>query len=114
MSTSELWLAAVPGIALLLVVIALVWFRKSINEVRSGTPIRDERTKYIDGRAAHFALFVGFAFLAVLEFYYIAASELRGLPELDGGSAVISSIVLLGAAYLGMREYLNRAGERGD
>jgi hypothetical protein len=109
-----LWLAAVPGIALLLVVIALVWFRKSINEVRLGAPIRDERTKYIDGRAAHFALFVGFAFLAVLEFYYVAASELRGLPELDGGSAVISSLGLLGAAYLGMREYLNRAGERGD
>jgi hypothetical protein len=114
LSANQLWLVAVPGVALLVVLTALLWFRKSINEVRSGTPIRDERTKYIGGRAAYFALFVGLAFLVVLEFYYVAAAELGGLPELNGGYAVISSIILLGATYLGMRVYLNRVGEQGD
>jgi len=114
MSASELWLAAVPGIALVIVLTALMWFRKNIEEVSSGTPIGDERTKYIDGRAAYFAFYTGLAFLVVLELYYIAAAELGGLPDLNGGYAIIASIILLGATYLGMRLYLNRVGERGE
>ena len=114
MSANELWLAAVPGIALVIVLIALLWFRKNISEVSSGGPIRDERTKYIDGRASYFALYTGLVFLVALEFYYIAAGELGGLPDLNGGYAVIASIILFGATYVGMRLYLNSVGERGE
>ena len=114
MSAEELWLAAVPGIALVIVLGAVLWFRKYVAEVRSGTPIRDERTKYIDGRAAYFALFTGLAFLVALEAYYIVATELGTIPQPDGGYAVIATIVLLGAAYQGMRFHLSRVGERGE
>jgi Na+/H+ antiporter NhaD/arsenite permease-like protein len=114
MNANELWLVFAACAAVIIVLTALLRFRKNIEEVRSGTPIKDERTKYTDGRAARFGLVTGLAFLVVLELHYVAAAELGGFPELSGGYAVIASIILLGVSYLGMRLYLNKLGEHGE
>jgi hypothetical protein len=111
MSAYDTWLVAMVGTGMLVVLVALLWFRKSINELRSGTPIKDERTKYIQGRAALFALNTGLALLVALELCGIVATEFGGFPMLSAGYTVAASIILFGGTYLGMYLYLNRTGE---
>jgi hypothetical protein len=111
MNVYDMWLVATVCTALIIVSIAFLWFRKTITELRSGTPIKDERTRYVEGRAAYFALCTGLAFLVALELYDVIATELGGFPMLSAGYTVVASIILFGGTYLGMRLYLNRAGE---
>ena len=112
MSAYDVWSIVMAGTGILIVLIALLWSRKSIKELRSGTPIKDERTKYIQGRAALFSLYTGLAFLVALELYNIVATEFGGLPIWSAGYTVVASIILFGGTYTGMYLYLNRKGEQ--
>ena len=111
MNAYDIWLIAIVGTSILIVLIALLWFRKSIKELRSGMPIKDERTKYIQGRAALFSLYTGLAFLVALELYDMVATEFEGFPMLSAGYTIAAAVILFGGTYIGMHLYLNRAGE---
>ena len=107
----DMWSIVIVGTAALIISIALLWFRETIKELKSGIPVKDERTRYIEGRAALFALYTGLAFLVALVLYDIVATELGDLPMLSSGYVVPASIIFLGGTYFGMRLYLDRVGE---
>ncbi len=111
MSAFDIWLIAIVGTAAFIILIALFWFRTTIKELRSGTPTKDERTRYVEGRAALFAVYTNIAFLVALMSYEIVATELGNLPMLSAGYVVPASVIFLGGTYFGMRLYLDRVGE---
>ncbi len=111
MSEFDTWLIAIVGTAALIISIALLWFRTTIKELRSGIPTKDERTRYVEGRAALFAAYTNLAFLVALMLYEIAATESGNLPTLSAEYVAPASVIFLGGTYIGMRLYLDRVGE---
>ncbi len=111
MSALDIWLIAVVGTAAFIVSVALFWFRTTIKEFRSGIPAKDERTRYVEGRAALFAVYTNLAFLVALMLYGIVVTELGNLPMLSAEYVAPASVIFLGGTYIGMRLYLDRVGE---
>ncbi len=111
MSAFDIWLIALVGTAALITSTALFWFRTTINELKSGTPTKDERTRYVEGRAALFAVYTTLTFLLALMSYEIVATESGNVTMLSAGYVAPASVIFLGGTYIGMRLYLDRVGE---
>ena len=81
-------------------------------EKKAGFPVKDERTIYIEGRAAYYAFQVGTWFMLGLLWYSFLGMKIFDLPTLETAPALIMSTLMFSGLFLGLRWYFSRKGER--
>lgn len=84
----------------------VIW--KIQKELRSGFPLKDERSQRVSGNAAFYAFHLGSYFMIALMLGNILSRELRGVYLLDGWYALIFSIIVQSLMYIGFRLYFER------
>ena len=102
------WSGVSMGILAIIVLLGVYAIWKIQKELRSGFPLKDERTLRISGKAAYYAFHLGSYFMLALMLGNILCRELRGVYLLDGWYALIYSIIVQSLMYLGFRTYFER------
>ena len=102
------WSGVSIGILATIVLLGVYAIWKIQKELRSGFPLKDERTLRISGKAAYYAFHLGSYFMLALMLGNILSRELRGVYLLDGWYALIYSIIVQSLMYLGFRAYFER------
>ena len=105
------WSGVSVGILATIVLLGVYAIWKIQKELRSGFPLKDERTLRISGKAAYYAFHIGSYFMLALMLGNILSRELRGVYLLDGWYALIYSIIAQSLMYLGFRAYFERKEE---
>jgi len=77
-------------------------------EKKAGFPVKDERTKYIEGRAAYYAFQVGTWFMLGLLWYSFLGMKMFDLPTLETAPAMIISLLVIIGLYAVLRWYFGR------
>jgi len=106
-----LWPLASIGILATMVLIGVLAIRKILKDKRLGFPAENERTQKITGIAATYAFYTGSYFMIALMLTNILNYEFLGVPLLDAGYALISSILVNSLTFLIVHWYFNRKGE---
>jgi len=96
------------GILATIVILGIFVFWRISRELRSGFPLKDERTQIVSGKAAYYAFHLGSYFMIVLMLGNILSREFRGVYLLDGWYALIFSIIVQSLIYFGFRLYFER------
>ena len=102
------WAGASGVILATVVVIGVFVFWRMLKEMRSGFPLKDERTQRVSGIAAFYAFHLGSYFMIALMLGNILSNELRGVYLLDGWYALNFSIIVQSLMYIGFRLYFER------
>ena len=102
------WSGVSIGILAIIVLLGIYAIWKIQKELRSGFPLKDERTLRVSGKAAYYAYHLGSYFMIALMLGNILSRELRGVYLLDGWYALIYSIIVQSLMYLGFRTYFER------
>ncbi len=102
------WSGVSIGILAIIVIIGVFVFWKMLKEMRSGFPLKDERTQKVSGRAAYYAFYIGTYFMLAMMLLNILSREFRGIYLLDGWYALIIAIVVQSLMFEGFRLYLGR------
>ena len=105
------WSLASIGILATIVLIGVLAIWKILKDKRSGFPVKDERTQKITGMAATYAFYIGSYFMIALMLTNILNYEFLGVPLLNAGSALISSILVNSITFLIVQWYFNRKGD---
>jgi uncharacterized membrane protein len=106
--TNMPWSGVSIGILATIVILGIYAIWKIQKELRSGFPLKDERTLRVSGKAAYFAFHIGSYFMIALMLGNILSREFRGVYLLDGWYALIFSIIVQSLMYLGFRFYFDR------
>jgi uncharacterized membrane protein len=96
------------GILVAIAFLGIYFVWKIVKELRSGFPLKDERTQRVSGRAAYYAFHLGSYFMLALMLLNVLSRELRGAYLLDGWYALIFSIIVQSLMYIGFRLYFER------
>ena len=102
------WTGMSMGILATIVILGVYVIWKIQKELRSGFPLKDERSQRVSGNAAFYAFHLGSYFMIALMLGNILSRELRGVYLLDGWYALIYSIIVQSLMYLGFRTYFER------
>ena len=103
------WSGASGVILATIVIIGIFAFWRIFKEMRSGFPLKDERTQRVSGKAAFYAFHLGSYFMLALMLGNILSREIRGVYLLeDGWYALIFSIIVQSLMYIGFRIYFER------
>jgi len=102
------WSGVSIGILATIVLVGVYVIWKIQKDLRSGFPLKDERTLRVSGKAAYYAFHIGSYFMLALMLGNILSRELRGVYLLDGWYALIYSIIAQSLMYLGFRFYFER------
>ena len=102
------WSMGSIGILATIVIIGVFVFWRMLKEMRSGFPLKDERTQRVSGNAAFYAFHLGSYFMIALMLGNILSNELRGVYLLDGWYALNFSIIVQSLMYIGFRLYFER------
>jgi len=102
------WSGVSIGILATIVIIGVYAIWKILKELRSGFPLKDERTQRVSGKAAYYAFHLGSYFMIALMLLNILSREFRGAYLLDGWYALIFSIIVQSLMYIGFRLYFER------
>ncbi len=105
------WPVVSFGIIATIVILGVFFVWRVLREVRSGFPLKDERTRMITGRAATYTFYIGSYFMIALMGANILSREFRGEYLLDGWYAMALSILVQSLAFGGLRLYLSRKGD---
>jgi len=106
--TNVPWSGLSIGILATILIIGVYAIWKIQKELRSGFPLKDERTLRVSGKAAYYAFHIGSYFMIALMLGNILSREFRGVYLLDGWYALIFSIIVQSLMYLGFRLYFDR------
>jgi hypothetical protein len=82
-----------------------------LREIRSGFPLKDERTEMVTGRAAKYAFYIGSYFMIALMWLNLLSREFRGVYLFEAGYALVISILVQSLTFLGFRLYFERKGD---
>lgn len=102
------WSGVSIGILATIVIIGVYAIWKILKELRSGFPLKDERTQRVSGKAAYYAFHLGSYFMIALMLLNILSREFRGAYLLDGWYALMFSIIVQSLMYIGFRLYFER------
>lgn len=102
------WTGMSMGILATIVILGVYVIWKIQKELRSGFPLKDERSQRVSGNAAFYAFHLGSYFMIALMLGNILSRELRGVYLLDGWYALIFSIIVQSLMYIGFRLYFER------
>ena len=105
------WPVVSVGIIATIVLIGVFVIWKMLKEMRSGFPLKDERTQVVTGRAATYAFYIGSYFMIALMLVNILNREFQGAPLLDAGYALVISILVQSLTFIGLRLYFDRKGD---
>ena len=105
------WSVVSVGILATIVLLGVFVAWKMLREMRSGFPLKDERTQMVTGRASTYTFYIGSYFMIALMLANILSREFRGEYLLDGWYALLLSILVQSLAFGGLRLYLNRKGD---
>ena len=103
-------LAANFAVILFVLSVVLWRTRKKLQDKKAGFSIHDERTKYLEGRAAYYTVHAGLYFMLGLMWYTFLAEEFN-LPELNAMAALISSLLVMAPMMIGLRWHFLRKGD---
>ncbi len=102
------------GVNLILIIIIFIIFlgkiRQQMLDKKAGLAIKDERSKFTDGRAAYYALHIGLYLMLGMMWYTLFADDF-GLPELEATTALIIPALVMSIMMIGLREYFSRSGD---
>ena len=102
------WTGMSGGILATIVILGVYVIWKIQKELRSGFPLKDERTQRVSGKAAFYAFHLGSYFMLALMLGNILSREIRGVYLLDGWYALIFSIIVQSLMYIGFRLYFEK------
>jgi len=102
------WTGMSVGILATIVILGVYVIWKIQKELRSGFPLKDERTQRVSGKAAFYAFHLGSYFMLALMLGNILSREIRGVHLLDGWYALIFSIIVQSLMYIGFRLYFEK------
>ncbi len=105
------WLGISGGIIATIIVIGVFAVWRMSRELRSGFPLRDERTSLITGKAATYAFYIGSYFMIALMLVNILYLEFLDKPILDAGYALVISVLVQSLSFIGFRLYYNAREE---
>lgn len=103
-------LAANFAVILFVLSVVLWATRRKLQDKKAGFSIRDERTKYLEGRAAYYTVHTGLYFMLGLMWYTFLAEGFN-LPELNVMPALISSLLVMALLMVGLRWHFLRRGD---
>ena len=111
MSTAPIILVGVNLIVMIIIfIIFLGRIRQQMRDKKAGLVIKDERSKYNDGRAAYYALHIGLYLMLGMMWYAFIADGLE-LPELETMPALILPLLIMSFALIGLRWHLGRSSD---
>jgi hypothetical protein len=105
------WSGMSFGILAIIVLLGVFSIWRMTRELRSGFPLRDERTQVITGRAATYAFYIGSYFMIALMLMNLLSREFRGEYLLDAGYALVISVLVQSLTFMGVRLYFERKGD---
>jgi hypothetical protein len=105
------WSVVSIGIMATIVLIGVLVVWKTLGEMRSGFPLKDERTRIITGRAATYAFYIGSYFMIALMLANLLSRELLGVYLLEDGYALVTSILVQSLTFIVLRFYFTRKGD---
>ncbi len=91
-----------------IVILGVFGIWRMLKELRSGFPLKDERTQVITGRAATYAFYIGSYFMLALMLMNLLSSEFRGKYLLDAGYALLISVLVQNLTFIMLRLYFER------
>ena len=109
--TNMPWSGASGVILATIVILGVFAVWRMLKEMRSGFPLKDERTRLVTGRAAYYAFYIGSYFMIALMLLNILSREFRGVYLLDGWYALIFAIIVQNISFIGFRLYFERKGD---
>jgi uncharacterized membrane protein len=104
----SIWSTAIPLIAIMIVALAAFRSYKWMKEKKSGFPLKDERSLYIQGKSATTAIQVGSWYMILLNFYNMYRIEFQGLRELSSLPVINSTLIIMNLLYMILISYYNR------
>lgn len=110
-SMTSQWLIVNIGILVIIVFVGVFVIWRMLRDRRSGYPLKDERTQRITGTAATYTFYIGSYFMIALMLANLLNLEFLGVPLLDTGYALITSILVNSLTFMGTRMYFDRKGD---
>lgn len=105
------WSVLSIGILATIVLLGVLVVWKTSREMRSGFPLKDERTQIVTGKAATYAFYIGSYFMLALMLANILSRELREVYLLEDGYALVLSILVQSLTFMVFRFYFSRKGD---
>ena len=105
------WLASSGLIAVAIVVIGILFVRRTLKDKKAGFPATDERTQRITGRAAMTALNLGWYFIVAILIGAIVAREFLGMPSFGEdfySYSLITVLLVQSLSFLLLRWHFGR------
>ncbi len=99
----------IPLIAI--IAILFMFVKRHSDSVKSGMPLKDERTLMLEGRAGHYTFIATMWFLVGLMWYETFIRDFVELPEILGRHIVIIVLLFMAVAYGSLRFYFGKKGE---
>lgn len=105
------WVSVNLGIAVAIVLIAILLVWRTLKDRKSGFHPRDERTQKITGKAATYAISIGSYFTIALLLINIITRELYGSFVFETGYALVACLFVYNVSFLGLRLYFTKKGD---
>jgi hypothetical protein len=109
--TDVIWPLTSIGIVVVIVLVGIILVWKIYKDRKSGFPSGDERTRRIMGKAATFALYIGWYFTLALMFMLIFGRELYNLQNVDAGYLLLATLFVSAISYLILCWVFGRKGD---
>lgn len=109
--TDIIWPITSIGIVVVIVLLGIIMVWRIYKDRKSGFPSGDERTRRIMGKAATFALYIGWYFTLALMFMLIFGRELYNLQNVDAGYLLLATLLVSSISYLILCGVFGRKGE---
>lgn len=93
---------------ILIIAVGLWIIPKQMQNKKTGFPIKDKRTTKLEGYAARYTFIISLYFMVGLLHYTVFGVGFLGLPELKALPALLLSITVMIALYLGLRWHSNK------
>ena len=105
------WSIVRLGILVLIMLIGILIILKIVKDRKSGFPASDERTRYLNGKAASYALLIGNYFIIELMFLLIFGREFYNLQNVDAGYLLIASLLVSNVSFIILCWVFGRKGD---
>ncbi len=103
------WTLASFVILLLIVAVALFFVMRTAKELRSGYPLEDERSRYLNMRAGYYSFYISMYVVLGLAFVMMLLQE-EGVV-LSNNEVLFFIVILMGSVHIVLTTYFKRKGK---
>jgi len=108
---SSQWLIISISIQALIVILGVLFLWRRSRELKSGFPLKDERTERIQGRAALRAYYVTVFFLVAETLWIIVGNEFLQMPPPEAYYIIFATMLVLGLTFGFFNWYYGKQGD---